>query len=94
MWDFSHLSCSAGNSAARAYRSLSQPAQGNGAIGDEQQESDMEREHQIETTELTELNDKELEAVNGGGYRFLWVTGVSNGYSISGYATTATDGRG
>ena len=38
-------------------------SRGNGAIGNEKQESDMEREHQIETTEL---KDEELEAVNGG----------------------------
>ena len=38
-------------------------SRGNGAIGDEKRENDMEREYQIETTEMT---DEQLEAVSGG----------------------------
>jgi bacteriocin-like protein len=38
-------------------------SRGNGVIGDRNRESDMERDYQIEATELT---DEELQAVSGG----------------------------
>ena len=52
----------------------------------------MERDYQIEATEL---KDEELEAVNGGAYRFV----RANAYGLGSgntqlWVVTATDGRG
>ncbi|MBR1151650.1 bacteriocin class II family protein [Bradyrhizobium sp. JYMT SZCCT0428] len=58
-------------------------SRGNGAIGDEKRENDMEREYQIETTEL---KDEELEAVNGGAINF------GSGFGKLGVALNAAQG--
>jgi hypothetical protein len=65
-------------------------------IGDKKQESDMERKYQTEATELT---DEELEATNGGVFRFvrafiIWGSGTQDGGGTGNnpqtWVTTAT----